>query len=124
MNFSFIQDPNNPTLWDYSATGTVLLPFGPDGFALNADLLVGGRCVNAYDGCAYSADFLDPALIGGAVIYDSNGNVVQGATIVSQSGYDYTQAMPSSTTPEPATFGMIAFGLAALGSRLRKRFTH
>jgi len=106
----------------YDATGTVLLPFSSSGFSLNTSLQTAGRCVFAYAGCDFTADFNDTALLGGAVIYDANGNVVQGATIVSQSGYDYTQPIPVSAVPEPATFGMTAIALAALAIRLRKPF--
>jgi hypothetical protein len=124
MNFSFTKDQSNASLWDYFATGTVLLPFGSGGFALHEDLEIDGRCVDAYSGCSYSADLLDPAMVGGAVIYDSNGDVVQGATVVSQSGFDYTQALPSSAIPEPGTFGMVVVGaFAALALLQRRRCT-
>jgi hypothetical protein len=59
-------------------------------------------------------DLLHTALIGGAVVYDTSGNIVKGATITSSSGYDYTQPLTETNTPEPATFGLIGGALIAM----------
>ena len=58
-------------------------------------------------------NFANTAMLGDAVVLDSNGNVVPGATITAQSGYVYTQALVEGT-PEPGTLGMVVVGLAAL----------
>jgi hypothetical protein len=63
--------------------------------------------------CYQTGDFANSALIGGATVVDANGNVVQGATIFSDSGYDYTQAVSEPTTvPEPTTIALELLGLA------------
>ena len=60
------------------------------------------------------------ALVGDAVVYDSNGSIVPGATFVSQSGYNYAQPLQDTNTPEPSTFGMIAIALGLFLSPIRK----
>ncbi len=67
--------------------------------------------------CQADADFLDPLTITGASVYDANGNLVRGATLISQSGY-----MPLASTPEPSALLLFGTGLAFLGL-LRRRFS-
>ncbi len=123
MNFSFTQDPNNASLWDYVATGTATLPFTNGSLSLTSEIYTDGGCADGNgEFCAYSFDLLHTALIGDAVVYDSTGQVATGATITSSSGYDYTQPLQETNTPEPATFGLIGSALAAL-AMLRRKLT-
>lgn len=70
--------------------------------------------------CVAVADYLDPLTISGASIYDSNGNLVPNATLVSQSGFSLT----SAATPEPSSIFLFGTGISLLclaSRRLRDR---
>ena len=72
--------------------------------------------------CIAYADYLDPLTISGASIYDSNGNLVSDATLVSQSGFSLT----SAATPEPSSIFLLGTGISLLGLAtrgLRKSFS-
>lgn len=72
--------------------------------------------------CIATADYLDPLTITGASIYDSNGNLIPNATLVSQSGFSLT----SAATPEPSSIFLFGTGVSLLGlatRRLRGRTT-
>jgi hypothetical protein len=64
--------------------------------------------------CEAQASFYDSALIGNAAVVDANGNIVPGATIVSSSGFDYTQPLKENTVPEPSSISLLGIGLAAV----------
>lgn len=66
--------------------------------------------------CTAIADYLDPLTITGASIYDSNGNLVSNATLVSQSGFSLT----SATTPEPSSIFLLGTGVSLLGLATRR----
>jgi hypothetical protein len=66
--------------------------------------------------CSVIADYLDPLTISGASIYDSNGSLVPGATLVSQSGF----TLSSAATPEPSSIFLLATGVALLGLATRR----
>jgi hypothetical protein len=100
---------------------TVDVPFSSGGVGIGATLTEGATCYTSYGGdCTALVNFSNTAMLGDAVVLDSNGNIVPDATITSQSGYDYTQSLVEST-PEPGTLGMIVFGLTALAFGLRRR---
>jgi len=82
--------------------------------------LTGGGPDRTYSG---SVDFLHTALVGGAVVRDNAGNIVSGVTIISQSGYDYTQPISAlqATVPEPSTFALLLVSLGLFGFVLRRR---
>jgi hypothetical protein len=124
MNFSFTPDPNIANLWDYVATGTALIPFTSGTVYLESYLLIGGGCNSDFGPCSATADFLHTALIGGAMVEDPQGNVIQGATISSASDYDYTQPLHETNTPEPATFGLMGSSLVALAMLRKKAAKH
>lgn len=61
--------------------------------------------------CSAIADYLDPLTITSASIYNTNGNLVYGATLVSQSGFSLT----SAATPEPSSIFLFGTGISLLG---------
>jgi hypothetical protein len=61
--------------------------------------------------CAASADFLDPTSITGASAYDASGNLVSGASFVSDSGFNPNAP---ATTPEPCSMLLFGTGLVAI----------
>ncbi|MGH9451989.1 MAG: hypothetical protein ACRD11_15875 [Terriglobia bacterium] len=70
------------------------------------------------DSCTAIADFLDPATITAASVYDANGNLIPDATIVSQSGYS-----PPLSTPELSSLllaGTGPLGLLGLAGMVRR----
>ena len=71
--------------------------------------------VSMGESCTATVDFLDPAMITAASVYDVNGNLIPNATIVSQSGYS-----PPAATPEPASIFLCSTGLAGLAGTLRR----
>jgi len=109
--------------WDYSVYETLVIPVS-SGLqdALSMDVI--GSSDNVA-GPAYTPanwfSLTDDPQLGGAQFYNAAGtSLLAGVSLTSNSGFDYTQPL-SSSTPEPATFGMIAIGLIGLASRLRKR---
>jgi PEP-CTERM motif len=67
--------------------------------------------------CTSTADYLDPLSITGATVDDADGNLVSGATLVSESGFN-----PNSVpTPEPSSLLLLGIGMAALVVVSRRR---
>jgi len=70
-------------------------------------------CGANFSTCSATADFLDPLAITGASVYDANGNLVSGATLVSDSGFNPNAGSPVPT-PEPGSLPLLAAGLMGL----------
>jgi hypothetical protein len=77
-------------------------------------------CSFNFTTCTATADFLDPISITGATVLDGNGNVVTGATLVSDSGFNPNAGGPV-TAPEPSGLLLLGVGLAGLVSASRLR---
>jgi len=68
-----------------------------------------------------SANYFNSSHLGGFRLLDASMNLLD-ATFRSESGYDYTRAVPGADVPEPATFGMLTAGAFVFGMvRLRRR---
>jgi hypothetical protein len=95
---------------------TILVPYtnGTADFSmsLSADAYCSGTVpANGSElGCSSTADFLDTVSITGDSVYDTNGNLVSGATLISESGFN-PDAVP---TPEPSSLLMLGAGVLAL----------
>jgi hypothetical protein len=122
---SFTPDSSLANTWDYTVVGVFFLPVS-SGLqdALSIDEV---GTADEYAGPAYNPSMwfsiTDDPQIGGALFYDSTGtSLLSGVTLTSASGFDYTQPIPTSATPEPAQVLITSVGLAVMVI-LRKRLT-
>jgi hypothetical protein len=90
---------------------------------LTLQLFVGASCSASFDTCSAGANFLDPATITGASVYDSNGALVSGASLISDSGFNPNAG--SVAAPEPSSFLLLGAGLLGLicTTKLKALFT-
>lgn len=78
-----------------------------------------GEAARIYAGSAsdentqVNADFLSTMLLTGISVLDSNGNVISGFSIQSDSG---TQYGANGVVPEPASATMLALGILVIGA--------
>src|SRR5207247_8047963 len=101
----------------YQGQATILLPFTTSSFDFHASLSAIARCDAP---CSAKADLGNTALIGGYRILDASMNVIPGATLTSDSGYDYITPPGSadSGVPEP---GSVVLSAAVFGILLWRR---
>lgn len=89
-------------------------------FRLRAIATASSSCAMQSPGCVASTNFGSTALIGNARFVDQSGNIIQGASLLSESGYNYINPPgPLAAVPEPASIALAAAGLAFV--LLRKR---
>ena len=109
--------------WEGLLSGSVFLPFTSGSISVVQTLAGQWDCRATIDApCSTFADFYNSAKVGGAAVYDSNFNLVDGATLSSQSGFDYTTALDaggSTAVPEPSTLALALAGLGFLAWRRR-----
>jgi hypothetical protein len=97
----------------YQGEATIFIPFSGNTFEFQAALSSSSLC---HAPCSAKTDLGHTALIGGVKILDSSMNQISGATLTSQSGYDYVTPPSGAAAPgvpEPAsaslTVGMLGF---------------
>jgi len=96
----------------------ITTPISDNATQLELTLQVTAAC-EVLGACKTTSDFLDPASITGASVYDSGGNLVSDAVLVSESGFN-PNAVSSVPTPEPSSLlplvgGILGFiGIARL----------
>lgn len=79
------------------------------GISVDINMAVHYTSPNFYIGLV-SADYGSTTRVGAFRMLDENFQVID-ATFISESGYDYTKALPSETVPEPGTVGVVTMGL-------------
>jgi hypothetical protein len=108
---------NNLAVDTSVANGTAQLFFG-------LELVAGCDGGPGYTGpaCTSSVDFLDPLSITGASVFDANGNLVSGASLVSDSGFNPNAGSPVAAA-EPPGLLLLAVGLLILicATKLKNR---
>jgi hypothetical protein len=114
---SIRDETTNGTLSDsIGQIATVLLPYSSLSFTLGESIDAFYACGGGrLESCTATASFGSTFQLGGAVVLDSNQHVVPGATITSQTGYDYTQPLSLASTPEPSTWFLFVTGFLACG---------
>lgn len=102
-------------------SGTAHIPFSNSETTLNQ--VMGGQWYcTAGEICSFDFNFFNSARVGNARILDETGTfVIPGATITSESGYDYTQPIADTSVPEPGSLIAVASGLLLL---LRRRLAY
>jgi len=102
---------NGPT------TYTISIPYDPSdppSVLLELNLNVACQPNGAAGACSVTADYLDPLQITGAQVYDTSGDLVSGAVVTSESGFN-PNGGPANSTPEPSSLVLMAAGLLFLG---------
>lgn len=105
-------------------SNSFLLASGANNFVLDtainngtAQLVFGLESESACDTfvpCTAISDFLDPTSITGASVYDVNGNLVSGASLISESGFNPNASVQA--VPEPSSSMMLGVGLLGLAA--------
>ena len=95
----------------------ILIPYTGTSAAVNQSIVGSYRCdAGRLESCAATGFFENTFQLGGAVVLDASGNPVSGATVTSQTGYDYSQQLALSAAPEPGGFVLAGLSLFILTS--------
>jgi hypothetical protein len=80
----------------------VLIPFSSGSVQIFQDVYAAAGCFSPNQGtsCSETTHFMNTALIGGVTVLDVNVNPAPGATVASESGWDYTQQIVSAQSPQ------------------------
>jgi hypothetical protein len=107
---------------EISRIGRVLIPFNGTSLQVLQTIIGSYRCgAGRLEICQEAGNFGDTFQLGGAVVLDSAGNAVNGVSITSSTGYDYTQALTLTSVPEPTTWRIMGATLGVLLLHLRRR---
>lgn len=122
ISLSYVVDSNlsatlGYTVWDYTVSGTMILPVNSNSSDPLGLEVHGGSDI--YGGGIFAPSNLfrgtGDLRIGGARFYNSAGTaLLSGVTLQSDSGFDYSRSLAA---PEPSTFGLIASAIVALAMR-------
>lgn len=90
-------------------------------FTGNLSVEAAASVINEAGGGGVSANYYDTGMVNSLSIVDANGNVIQGANIISASGTNYNDLAPPATVPEPSSLTMLGVLLfASTGLTLKK----
>jgi hypothetical protein len=89
-------------------------------FLFGIALITSASCVDwTINSCTAYTDFSHTLQITGAQVFDSNGNLVPGASLVSDSGFNPN----ANQVPEPSSFLLLGSGLVGIATISRRGIT-
>jgi hypothetical protein len=108
-----------------SLTFTYDVPFAVDWrvFALTMDAscaYLGGACGAPPQTGTGTVDFFNTMTLQPLTVFNSSGGLDTGASVVSDSGFQYSTAAPAAV-PEPGSSLLLGAGLVAIAQQVRKR---
>lgn len=108
-----VQNGANVVLPNGTSYYVAEVPFTSSPFEFGIAISAQAACATLYGitSCGASSNYLDTVSITGAQIYDSSGNLVSGASIVSETGFNPNAPV---ATPEPSCLMLLGAGLIAL----------
>jgi hypothetical protein len=103
----------------------VLVPFNSPSVGFSTTLSAWARCDSGSNGdCTANLFFGNTGRLGGLRVFDSAMNLVPNATILSESGHDYTQSVDTNPVPEPAGLGAAGLAFVILARARRRQRPH
>jgi hypothetical protein len=103
---------------NYSFRISEVLSPGSSTFLFGMGLITSASCNNnSLSWCTADTDFSHTLQITGAQVYDSNGNLVPDASLISESGFN------PNAVPEPSSFLLLGSGLLGIATISRRGST-